>query len=86
MVIDMSEFLHSNGDYRTLLSYRLAQKISVVTEIFVERFLQRGSRTVDQMQQPAVALQAEYRGGECGRNYFERDGNKAHQCSAGIAL
>lgn len=53
MVIDMSEFLHSNGDYRTLLSYRLAQKISVVTEIFVERFLQRGSRTVDQMQQAA---------------------------------
>ena len=51
--IDMSEFLHSNGDYRTLLSYRLAQKISVVTEIFVERFLQRGSRTVDQMQQAA---------------------------------
>lgn len=49
----MSEFLHSNGDYRTLLSYRLAQKISVVTEIFVERFLQRGSRTVDQMQQAA---------------------------------
>lgn len=53
MVIDMSEFLHSNGDYRTLLSYRLAQKISVVKEIFVERFLQRGSRTVDQMQQAA---------------------------------
>ena len=49
----MSEFLHPNGDYRTLLSFQLAQKISVITEIFVERFLQRGSRTIDQMQQAA---------------------------------
>lgn len=37
----------------TLLTYRLALKISVITEIFVERFLQRGSRTIDQMQQGA---------------------------------
>lgn len=49
----MGEFIHSNGDYRTLLTYRLALKISVITEIFVERFLQRGSRTIDQMQQAA---------------------------------
>lgn len=49
----MGEFIHSNGDYRTLLTYRLALKISVITEIFVERFLQRGSRTIDQMQQGA---------------------------------
>lgn len=49
----MGEFIHSNGDYRTLLSYRLALKISVITEIFVERFLQRGSRTIEQMQQAA---------------------------------
>lgn len=49
----MSEFLHANGDYRTLLSYKLAAKISMITEIFVERFLQRGSRTIDQMQQAA---------------------------------
>lgn len=49
----MGEFIHSNGDYRTLLTYQLALKISVITEIFVERFLQRGSRTIDQMQQAA---------------------------------
>lgn len=49
----MGEFIHTNGNYRILLTYQLALKISVITEIFVERFLQRGSRTIDQMQQAA---------------------------------
>lgn len=47
----MSQFLQHNGDYRNLLAYKLAQKISIITEIFVERFIRKGSRTVDQMQQ-----------------------------------
>lgn len=49
----MTEFIHHNGDYRNLLSFRLAQKISVITEIFVKRFIRKGSRTIDQMQQAA---------------------------------
>ncbi len=47
----MSQFIQHNGDYRNLLTYKLAQRISVVTEIFVSRFIAKGSRTVDQMQQ-----------------------------------
>lgn len=49
----MSEFLRANVDYCNLLSYKLATRISVITEIFVERFVPRGSRTIDQMQQAA---------------------------------
>ncbi|MDE6321160.1 MAG: four helix bundle suffix domain-containing protein [Muribaculaceae bacterium] len=36
-----------------MLTYQLAMKISAVTEIFVERFISKGSRTIDQMQQAA---------------------------------
>lgn len=49
----MGEIVNHNGDVRNLLVYQLALKISVITEIFVERFLSRSSRTVDQMQQAA---------------------------------
>ena len=49
----MGEIVNHNGDVRNLLVYQLALKISVITEIFVERFLSRGSRTIDQMQQAA---------------------------------
>lgn len=47
----MDNFLKPRGEYRNLLSYQLALKISVITEIFVRRFIGKGSRTVDQMQQ-----------------------------------
>lgn len=49
----MGEIVNHNGDVRNLLVYQLALKISVITEIFVQRFLTRGSRTIDQMQQAA---------------------------------
>lgn len=59
----MGGFLHSNGDYRNLLCFKLAQRISVITEIFIERFVPRNSRTVDQMQQAARS---------CKQNIVER--------------
>lgn len=45
--------MNHKGDVRNLLVYQLALKISMITEIFVQRFLARGSRTIDQMQQAA---------------------------------
>ncbi len=49
----MSEFLKGRGDVRKLLVYKLANYVSVLTEIFVSKFVSRGSRTIDQMQQAA---------------------------------
>lgn len=49
----MGEIVKYNGDVRNLLVYKKALQISVITEIFVQRFLKRGSRTIDQMQQAA---------------------------------
>lgn len=49
----MSDFLKGRGDVRKLLVYKLANYVSVLTEIFVAKFIVRGSRTVDQMQQAA---------------------------------
>ena len=49
----MSGFLKHNGDVRNLRVYKMAECISVITEIFVVRFLTPKSRTVDQMQQAA---------------------------------
>lgn len=49
----MSAFLKNRGDVRNLLAYRLANYVSVLTETFVIKFLKRGSRTIDQMQQAA---------------------------------
>lgn len=46
-------FLSSGGDPRSLLVYRLSVYVSLVTEYFVQHFLDRKSRTVDQMQQAA---------------------------------
>lgn len=52
----MSEgFLKRNGDVRSLLVYRIATMISVLTEHFVTMFVSSKSRTVDQMQQAASA-------------------------------
>ncbi len=49
----MSGFLKQSGDPRSLLVYKLASHVSLVTEYFVLHFLDRKSRTVDQMQQAA---------------------------------
>ncbi|MDE6791844.1 MAG: four helix bundle suffix domain-containing protein [Muribaculaceae bacterium] len=47
------KFIIHNGDVRSLKVYRLATIVSVITEVFVDRFISRGSRTTDQMQQAA---------------------------------
>lgn len=49
----MDGFIRRNGNVRELLVYKVAQRISVITEIFVSRFVNPKSRTVDQMQQAA---------------------------------
>ncbi len=49
----MAGFIKKNGDVRNLLVYKLALKISVITDIFFHRFIPRSSRTIDQMQQAA---------------------------------
>ncbi|MDE5874412.1 MAG: four helix bundle suffix domain-containing protein [Muribaculaceae bacterium] len=46
-------FLKHNGDFRSLKVYKLSVIISVITEVFVERFIHSKSRTKDQMQQAA---------------------------------
>lgn len=49
----MSTFLQRGGGYRKLRAYRLSEAVYDLTVIFVERFIERGSRTKDQMVQAA---------------------------------
>lgn len=49
----MQKFIRHIGDVRNLRVYKMAEAISLITEIFVIRFLPSKSRTVDQMQQAA---------------------------------
>lgn len=49
----MNEFLKSRGNVRNLKAYKVSVIISDATEIFVRKFISRGSRTIDQMQQAA---------------------------------
>ena len=46
-------FLPPRGDYRMLLSYRIAEIVYDITFRFCQRFLKRGDRTIDQMVQAA---------------------------------
>lgn len=46
-------FLPRRGGYRNLTVYKLAQAIHDLTHVFVERFIEKGSRTKDQMIQAA---------------------------------
>ena len=46
-------FIPKHGGYRELLSYRKSQIVYDATVRFVERFLKKGDRTVDQMVQAA---------------------------------
>jgi len=46
-------FIPVHGNYRELLSYRKAEIVFDLTYRFCERFLKRGDRTIDQMQQAA---------------------------------
>ena len=50
----MSEtFLPKGGGYRSLRVYRLSEAIHDLTVVFVSRFIEKGSRTKDQMVQAA---------------------------------
>ena len=49
----MNGFLKSRGDVRNLKAYKVSVIISDATEIFVRKFISKGSRTIDQMQQAA---------------------------------
>ena len=49
----MGAFLKISGDYTTWNVYRKAVIICDVTEMFINRALPRGSRTIDQMRQAA---------------------------------
>lgn len=46
-------FLPKAGGYRRLRAYQLAEALCDLTAIFVRRFVSRGSRTCDQMEQAA---------------------------------
>ncbi len=46
-------FLHQGGDPRSMLVYKLSVHVSQVTEYFVLHYVDRKSRTADQMQQAA---------------------------------
>lgn len=50
---NMGAFLKISGDYTTWNVYRKAVIICDVTEMFINRALPRGSRTIDQMRQAA---------------------------------
>jgi four helix bundle suffix protein len=49
----MESFLPKKGDYRKLLAFQKAECIYDITAHFVERFLKKSDRTVDQMLQAA---------------------------------
>jgi tRNA A37 methylthiotransferase MiaB len=42
-----------SGNYRKLFSYQKAEAIYDITCYFIQNFLQRGDRTIDQMKQAA---------------------------------
>lgn len=49
----MNGFLKISGDYTSWTVYRKSVIICDVTEMFINRALPRGSRTIDQMRQAA---------------------------------
>ncbi len=49
----VERFITSHGGYRKLQSYKKAEVIYDATAYFVERFLAKGDRTIDQMVQAA---------------------------------
>lgn len=49
----MSELIPQAGDYKQLLCYQKSDVIFQITYFFCEKFLCRGDRTIDQMQQAA---------------------------------
>ena len=56
--------LPAHGGYRRLKSFQLAQLAFDLTVLFVKRYVDRFSRTCDQMTQAAREWGAEYRRGQ----------------------
>ena len=59
---DNIKLIRPIGDYRKLYCYQKAEAIYDITYFFVEHFLFRGDRTIDQMKQ-AARSQTKYFGG-----------------------
>lgn len=64
-------FIPPHGGYLNLLSYQKAQIVYDATLYFCDRFIDRRSRTHDQMVQ---AARSEHRRREHGLGYLEGDG------------
>jgi len=45
--------IRPTGDYKKLICYQKAETIFDITYYFVQTYLRRGDRTIDQMQQAA---------------------------------
>lgn len=63
-------FLSQGGGYRKLLAFKLSEYVCDLTVIFIQRFIRKGSRTNDQMEQTARS---------CKQNIVE--GSKASRTS-----
>ena len=48
-----NDFLPNKGAYRNLIAYKKAECVYDVTYLFVNNFLSKGDRTIDQMVQAA---------------------------------
>ena len=68
-----------HGGYRSLKSFRVAQLVYDVTVLFCERFVDRRSRTHDQMVQAARSGVQNIAEGTSGRGHVEEDGAQADQ-------
>ncbi len=67
----MEKLIRSNGNYKSLLCYKKANTIFLLTYYFCEHYLSKGDRTIDQMVQAARTLrQTEYRGRVRGCSYL----------------
>ena len=60
-----------HGGYRKLKSFQVAQLAYDVTVRFCDRYIEKRSRTHDQMVQAARSEGAEYRRGQQGQRYLE---------------
>lgn len=49
----MEKLIRSNGNYKSLLCYKKANTIFLLTYYFCEHYLSKGGRTIDQMVQAA---------------------------------
>jgi hypothetical protein len=70
-----------HGGYRKLKSFQVAQLVFDVTVRFCDRYIDKHSRTRDQMVQAAVG-RAEYRRRQSSLGNLEKDRTQTHKRSA----